>query len=160
MVERIGRNFRFSNQERESIALVVHQHLRPLFLFNQADEAMPKKRLMARFFLACGDLVPDIVLHAAADSRAKKADSDRRHQQFVEFADSLLQEYFNRFNAIKEAPRLINGHDLIQEFGLTPSPVFTSILKQVEEARVAGEINSRDQALELAGQLLDKLNPV
>jgi tRNA nucleotidyltransferase/poly(A) polymerase len=155
MVENIGRKFRFSNQERKSIALIVRQHLRPLFLFNQADAAMPKKRLMARFFLACRDLVPDIVLHAVADSQAKKTDPDRHHQQFVEFADSLLLEYFNGFKAKIKAPRLVNGNDLIQEFGLVPSPVFTTILKQVEEARIAGEINSRADALHLVEQILN-----
>jgi poly(A) polymerase len=158
MVENMGRKFRFSNQERTAIALIVRQHLRPLFLFNQANGTMPKQRLMARFFLACGDLVPDIVLHAVADSRAKKADADRHHRQFAAFADSLLHEYFSAFIVNNEAPRLISGHDLIQAFKLDPSPLFSNILKQVEEARIAGEVNSKADALKLVGCMLDKLN--
>jgi len=156
MVEDMGRKFRFSNQERTSIALIVRQHLRPLFLFNQAKKAMPKKRTTARFFLACGDLVPDIVSHAMADSRAKNGDVNKRHQQFATFADSLLQEYFNEFIAKAEAPRLINGHDLIQAFKLEPSPLFSSIFKQVEEARIAGEVDSKADALEFAGRIINK----
>ena len=154
VVKGIGRKLRFSNQERKSIALIVRQHLRPLFLFNQIGKTMPSKRARVRFYLACGDLVPDIVLHAVADSRAKAADFDRRHQQFVKYSDSLLHDYFNEFSIKKEAPRLISGHDLIHKFGLSPSPIFAAVLEQVEEARFSGEIVNRDQALELVGRIL------
>ena len=156
MVKNIGRKLRFSNLERESIALIVRQHLRPLFLFSQGGETMPRKRPIVRFFMACSDLVPDIVLHALADSQAKTAEPGQGHQEFMAFCDSLLQDYFTGFKVKKEAPRLINGHDLIREFGLSPSPVFASVLKQVEEARMAGEINRRGQALELVRRILNE----
>ncbi len=56
---------------------------------------------------------------------------------------------------------MISGHDLIQVYGLSPSPVFASVLKQVEEARITGEINSRADALNLAGSILKKdENPI
>jgi poly(A) polymerase len=158
MAEKIGQRLRFSNQERKSITLIVRRHLRPLFLFNQAHGKKVSSRARVRFFLACGPLVPDIVLHAVADSRGKTAEPSPRHQEFLRFGDTLLREYFTRFQIIKKAPRLLNGHDLIRVFGLSPSPVFSSVLKQVEEARIAGEIDNRADALSLAAQLLGKPN--
>jgi len=156
MAEKIGRRFRFSNQERDALTLIVRQHLRPLLLFSQVGEKMPGIRARLRFFLACGSLTPDVVLHAVADSRGKTTEPGLRHRNFVRFADNLLQEYFTGFKKKKEAPRLINGHDLIREFGFSPSPVFTSVLKQVEEARIAGEIHNRAEALNLVGRILKK----
>ena len=153
MAENIGRRLRFSNHERESIAFIVRHHLRPLFLFNQADGKTVPSKARVRFFLACDPLVPDIVLHAVADSRGKTAEPGQRHLDFMRFADSLLHDYFTGFQSKKEAPRLINGHDLIQVFGLPPSPVFASVLKQVEEARIAGEIHSKADALDLVGRI-------
>ncbi len=161
MAEKIGRRFRFSNQERSSIALIVRQHLRPLFLFNQAGKKMSGKRARVRLFMACGSLTPVVVLHAVADSRGKTIEASQRHRDFVHFADNLLQDYFTDFQVTKKAPRLISGHDLIQVYGLSPSPVFASVLKQVEEARITGEINSRADALNLAGSILKKdENPI
>ena len=128
------------------MALIVRQHLRPLFLFNQKGQTSPTKRSRARFFLASGTLVPDIVLHAVADSCAKSAAPDQRHQAFTRFADSLLQDYFTGFQTKKKAPRLINGHDLIREFGLSPSPRFSIVLNQVEEARI-GEVGPPQHVL-------------
>lgn len=156
MADKIGRRLRFSNLARESVALIVRQHLRPLFLFNQTGEKSPGRKVQVRFFMACGPLAPDVVLHAVADSRAKTAEPDQRHQAFVRFADNLLQEYFTGYQITQKAARLISGHDLIQEFGLSPSPVFSSVLRQVEEARMAGEIHSRKDALNLAGRILNK----
>ncbi|MEN8246046.1 MAG: HD domain-containing protein [Thermodesulfobacteriota bacterium] len=156
MADKIGRRFRFSNLARASVALIVRQHLRPLFLFNQTGEKSPGRKARVRFFMTCGPLAPDVVLHAVADNRAKTAEPGQRHQEFMRFADNLLQEYFTGYQITQKAPRLISGHDLIQKFGLSPSPVFSSVLKQVEEARMAGEIHDRKDALNLAGRILNK----
>jgi len=155
MVDNISRRFRFSNHERKSITFIVRYHLRPLFLFTQVDRKTVSSKALLRFFLACGTLVPDIVLHAVADSQGKAAEPSQRHLYFVRFADSLLHDYFTGFRVKKEAPQLIDGHDLIRVFGLSPSPVFASVLKQVEEARMAEEIHSRTDALNLVDCILN-----
>jgi len=157
MADNISQRFRFSNHERESIVFIVRHHLRPLFLFNQAGGKTVRSKARVRFFLACGPLVPDIVLHAVADSRGKTAEPGQRHLNFVRFADSLLHDYFTGFRVKKEAPQLINGHDLIHVFGLSPSSVFASVLKQVEEARITGEVHNKTDALNLVDCILNNL---
>jgi len=42
---------------------------------------------------------------------------------------------------------LLRGRDLIA-MGFSPGPIFTEILRQVEEAQLGGEINSRQEAIE------------
>ncbi|MBW2612436.1 MAG: CCA tRNA nucleotidyltransferase [Deltaproteobacteria bacterium] len=153
-VDKISRRYRFSNQARESVAFIVRHHLRPLFMFNQALKGRPGNRAKARFFMACGSLVPDIVLHAVADNRGKMADPDEKYATFVRFADNLLQDYFTGYRPKTELPPLISGHDLKKEFGLSPSPLFATVLKQVEAARFAGEISSRSEAIHLVGTIL------
>lgn len=157
MADKIGRRLRFSNLARRSVALIVRQHLRPLFLFNQFGGKSPSRKARVRFFMACGPLAPDVILHAVADSQAKTAEPDQRHQGFVGFADNLLQDYFTIYRNAQKAPRLISGNDLIQEFDISPSPVFSSVLRQVEEARMTGEIHSREDALDLAGRILNSI---
>lgn len=155
LADNICRQFRFSNHERESITFIVRHHLRPLFLFNQGDGKTLPSKARTRFFIACHPLVPEIVLHAVADSRGKATEPDQRHLNFLGFADNLLHDYFTEFRVKNEAPRLINGHDLIHGFGLSPSPVFASILKQVDEARIAGEIHSKTDALNFVDRILN-----
>ena len=43
-------------------------------------------------------------------------------------------------------PRLIGGNDLIA-MGFTPGPAFKTILKEVEDLQLDGELQDRDQAM-------------
>jgi len=52
-------------------------------------------------------------------------------------------------------PVLITGNDLINEFGLSPSPLFKKIIFKVEEAMLSNQINTRQEALSLVKKLLD-----
>ncbi len=48
---------------------------------------------------------------------------------------------------LTEPPKLVNGHDLIGIFGLSPGPRFAEILEAVHEAQAAGEVTTREEAL-------------
>lgn len=148
---------RFSNDEGDSIAFIVRNHLRPLFLFNAGRNTALTNRAWVRFFLSCGALVPDLVLHAVADSRGKIAEVHEKHAAFEHFAQKTLELYKNSFQPKTSAPPLITGHDLIRIYSLPPSPVFKTVLQQVEEARIAGEIHSKAEAEGLARTLLEEL---
>jgi hypothetical protein len=45
-------------------------------------------------------------------------------------------------------PKLVDGHDLIDIFDLSPGPRFAKILEAVREARAVGEISTREEALD------------
>jgi hypothetical protein len=55
-----------------------------------------------------------------------------------------------------KSSRLINGHELMAHFQLQPGPHVGSLLEQIEEARAAGEIETQEQALNLAAAMLGK----
>ena len=50
--------------------------------------------------------------------------------------------------------RLITGHDLLTHFKIQPGPEIGAVLERVEEARAAGEIETKEQALEMAANAL------
>ena len=50
--------------------------------------------------------------------------------------------------------RLITGNDLMTHFDLQPGPEIGAVLGRVEEARSAGEIETKEQALEMAANAL------
>ena len=53
----------------------------------------------------------------------------------------------------KGPQRLLNGHDLMQHLNLPPGPRIGELLEQIDEARAAGEIATREDALALAASL-------
>ena len=51
-------------------------------------------------------------------------------------------------------PKLVNGHDLINIFGMSPGPKVGEILESVREAQAAGELSTRKEALSYIDYLL------
>jgi len=107
-----------------------------------------------RFFAKCGDDSPGIILHAVADMRAKVKASNRDTHAFTRFAKEMIHEFLFGFMPLTSGPPLITGDDLIHEFGLTPSPLFKTILSQVEEARLLEQIKTKAEAFECVRAIL------
>ena len=111
---------------------------------------------MTRFFIHCAADTPDILLHALADYAGKHRMAGQDLADFTDFTRTLLTRYSGPHTRRLAGPGLITGHDLITAFDLSPSPLFKKILDSVETARLAGEISEKQQALDLARQLLDQ----
>ena len=149
LAQKAARRLAFSNRQRRYVETVITHHLRPLSLFLAHGRGQLPPKGVTRFFRLCHPLVPDLFLHAAADIRAKATgEPDRR--AFAEFARHLLHRKLPLFARQAALPPLISGHDLMNSLHLAPSPLFGRILDQVEEARLAGLINTRDEAMALA----------
>ncbi len=59
--------------------------------------------------------------------------------------------------SIARPPKLLDGHDLINIFGMSPGPKIGGILEAVREAQASGELTTRQEALAYArDRLLSK----
>ncbi|MBN2046883.1 MAG: hypothetical protein JW750_03470, partial [Anaerolineaceae bacterium] len=70
--------------------------------------------------------------------------------------EMLFKAYWHQNGQIVNPPRLINGNDLIQQFGLQPGPKFRHLLEAVREAQAEGSILSRDDALNLVAKIINE----
>jgi len=152
MAETIGLRLKFSRRQQQFLDFIIRNHLRPLSLFTARRNNALSPKGLARFFLTCGDNTPFLLLHALADSQAKKNDPD--NDDFKAFVRDLLQRYFTDFKPLQIKPPLITGADLIGEFNLIPSPRFKKILAAVEAARLSKTVKSRGEALQLVEDIL------
>ncbi len=172
----VCRRLKCSRRETDYISGIIKNHNRPLFLFQLHAENRLSDRAVTRFFIQCGEMTPDILLHAAADFAGKRhaapdfagkrhAAPDfagKRHtpgtdlSDFTSFIESLLDRYLNTHTRRVAGHALLTGHDLMTAFGLSPSPLFKKLLTRVETARLAGEISEKQQALALVRRLLNR----
>jgi tRNA nucleotidyltransferase/poly(A) polymerase len=147
----IGKRLKFSNHEIHYIVFMVRNHLRPLSLFIARQNQTLTNRGIARFFMTCEENALDVLLHAVADFQAKKeAFEDGGKNKFIHFIKELIHQYFTRYLPLRSDAPIISGRDLIAVLHLKPSPMFKTILSRVAEARLAGHILTRDDALTLA----------
>jgi len=76
-------------------------------------------------------------------------------QAHTRMANYILEEHFKQSAVIKQE-KLIDGDDLIKIFGMPPGPEIGNILEQLHEARAAGEITDRNEALDYVKRLLHR----
>jgi poly(A) polymerase len=155
MSETILQRLRFSNKEIKIVKTLVYNHLRPAQMSNIG---LPTSRAIYRFFRDADGSGLDIIILALADYLATKGpELDikewKEHNQLMKY---ILQEHL-RQKTVTAVPRIINGNDLMDIFGLSPGPQIGRLLKKLDEARAAGEFESREQALEyIEKQLIKK----
>ncbi len=144
-VKVILERLRFSNKEIDLVEKMVRFHMRPTQI---GHEELPTRRAVFRYFRDTGNAGISVLFLSLADhlaARGPNLDTDqwRWHVNQVVF---LLNEYFNRKETVSPV-KLIDGHDLIHLFGLTPGQEIREILDSVKEAQAAGEIGTREEAL-------------
>jgi putative nucleotidyltransferase with HDIG domain len=148
------RRLRFNRAEVRTGQTIVRHHMRPLLL---ADQERVSSRAVYRFFRDTDDAGVDVLLHALADHRATYAPDaeDDRWPRLVALAARMLADYYERAEERVAPPPLLDGYDLLREFGLEPGPQIGELLEAVREAQVSGEVRTRDEALALVRKRLD-----
>ena len=76
---------------------------------------------------------------------------------FLRSIYNIADFYLNRYLPKKKKPPFITGDDLIEQFKMKPSPLFKIILGQIEESRVLGSIESREQAETMVRVFIENL---
>jgi hypothetical protein len=155
----IADRLRCSLAEREQLCFLVENHMRPMQLFLLKQHSRLTPRALARFFIRCGPRTPDVLLLALADHRGKRASVSSSPDDFTEVTLDLFDRFRHEAGRRLETPLPVNGHDLMRELGLSPSPLFARILAEIRGALVTGEVTDRASALALAARIARRRNP-
>lgn len=155
-VVQVLQRLRFTKAEVHLGEIVVRNHMRPLLLTKQESVS---SSAVYRFFRDTGEAGVDVLIHALADHQATYAPGeDESHWQgLVMLTARMLSDYWERHAERVAPPPLIDGYDLLREFGLQPGPHIGELLEAVREAQVSGQVRTREEALELIRkQLADR----
>jgi len=154
MAASILERLRFSHKEINLVQNLVYHHLRPV---QMANEGLPTKRAIYRYFRDTGDAGPDILLLALADYLATGGPlvNMRNWKEQCHLINYILTEHEKQQATILPV-KLIDGHDLINIFGLTPGPVIGQLLAVIHEAQASGELTTKEEALALVHKELNK----
>jgi putative nucleotidyltransferase with HDIG domain len=154
--DHICKRLKLSNADRYYTNFIISNHTRPLFLFISFQKGMLTKKGITKFFIKCGNKTPALFLHAIADIQGKGDETNERNTAFIEFAKNMLHDFFSDFMPEKIKPPLITGHDLINGLNLQPSPLFKTILNNIQKERLSKRISTKKEALALAKNFLTK----
>jgi putative nucleotidyltransferase with HDIG domain len=158
MAETVMSRLRFSRQEISLVGSLVHHHLRPA---QMANEDLPTQRAIYRYFRDTKDAGIDILFLALADYLASRGPlvNMKEWRGYCRLVNYILTEHEKQ--QAKVLPlKLVDGHDLINIFGLTPGPLIGKLLALVREAQASGELTTREEALALVRRKLSKQQDV
>jgi poly(A) polymerase len=131
MAREICKRLAFSNEQTELIASLVLEHLRFKDVFNMRLSTLKRFLSLPRFDLHLEQHRLDcLASHGNLDA--------------YQFAKVKYEEF------LKEPPppsKLVTGADL-KAFGFVPGPIFTEILRDVEDQILEGTIRDREEALD------------
>ncbi len=142
---------RLSRDEVERVGVVVAHHMRPSFL-TQQGEGHVTARAAYHFYKATGAAGVDVCLLSLADLWGARG-SDLGQDEWGERVNTvvtLLDAYFTHREEIVAPPALLTGDDVMTLLGVLQGPQVGAVLEALREAQSAGEVVSREQALEWA----------
>lgn len=152
LAESCGKRMKLARKEIHYLASIAHHQAEALALCTSSDKAVAGRETVTRFFLAGGCHTPDLLIHALAVAQSWRGHRQPSNLPIV--AEQLIRRFFDRFMPRRAQPPLVTGHDLMAEFGLTPSPAFKTILAEVELAWLSEQIDSRSAAFTLIERML------
>jgi UTP:GlnB (protein PII) uridylyltransferase len=154
-----GIALRLSNDELDRLKLVVFHHMRIHGLSDRKAQGHdPSRKSLYRFFRDTGAAGVELILLALADTRATSEENltVEHWTACLEVSLSLLEAWYEKVEEIVAPPQLLNGNDLMAELKMRPGRAVGELLELVKEEQAAGQIATREEALDFARAWLQK----
>ena len=149
----LGR-LRLSRRTVGLVRTMITHHLRPNQMAPPGE--MPSGRAIFRYYRDLGDAAIDTLYLSLADHLAARGPGLERDEwaRQCEVVGHILREGRER-SAPDVLPKVLNGRDLMDMFSLSPGPRIGMLLDVVQEAQASGEVNTREEALDLVKSELE-----
>jgi tRNA nucleotidyltransferase/poly(A) polymerase len=149
-----AQSLRLSNTEIDQLGKMLRYQNE---LAQMLTNASPSPRAIYRFFRNTGKAGIEAILLSLASFLGTHMGPapPKEWETEVQLARELFTAYFEAYEESVKPQPLLQGGDLIQSFGLKPGPLIGRLLELLEEAQVAGEIQTREEALVMARKAID-----
>ena len=136
----------FSNKQIEYITLIIKKHMYPTAVVSSPELT---DKVMMRFVRKMGDDAIDNILIAQADRLSARGPeiTEEIVNENISLLNSLLEFYLSAKESLKPLPKLLDGNEVMQILGLSPSPKLGQIMNELHEAQVSGDVTTKDDAI-------------
>jgi poly(A) polymerase len=153
IVGTICRRLRASARLSRHLQGLTRHHLRLGFLVHEAP--LPPRRVH-EYLRATGSVAPDVTLLTVADRLSARGSgpfaTEAAIEAHLELARQMLAAALD-WHRDGPPPPLLRGDELAAELGIAEGPELGDILAELEAAQYAGEVSTREEAVERARHL-------
>jgi tRNA nucleotidyltransferase/poly(A) polymerase len=147
-----------SNDEIHRLRLIIRHHMRVHFHSNrlESENKTPSRKAIYRFFRDSGEAGVNLALLALADTRATRGHTltQETWAATLDVCRIFLENYWEKPTEAVYPPRLLDGNEVITEFGLKPGPRVGEVLEAIREAQATGKVSTREEAIVYAREWL------
>lgn len=151
IAQSIMEKLKFSTQEMKAVLSLIENHMRIFLISN--DESTEKA--LRRVVYKMGNLTPSLVILTLCDMYGSSGGKNNASTQRVKKRCAEIIEMFVEWRR-KPLPRLVTGGDLLL-MGFTEGPLIGKCLSEIHEKQIAGEIATKEEAMEYAREQLMQL---
>jgi len=139
----MAKRLKLSKTARESILLLVKNHLRPL---NAITDEKISRRSVYRYTRDMGAWCIPAILISIADALATNGPAVTEARRNNEH--NAILRIFEYLHEREKAPLepVVNGKDILNYFGVKPGPIVGKLLKDAHEALALNQIKTRKEA--------------
>lgn len=147
---------KFSKKQIDYIAKMIKYHIYPSHLVSCGEIS---DKVYMRFIRKMKDEVIDIIILAMADRLSARGPeiTDEIVKKNIDNLQALLDFYLNVKDNIEPLPKLLSGEEIMEILNIKPSKELGNIIKEIKEAQISGDINTREEALEHLEQYKSKI---
>jgi poly(A) polymerase len=156
LAEKRGQVLKLSNLEIERLVTIVKYHMRPSLLSHPKDP--PSKKAVYHFFRDTGEAGVDICILSLADMQATYGPTlpQERWIRHLDVVRTLLGAWWEDREERIFPPPFVNGEDLMTELATSEGPMIGYMLESIREAQVVGDVQNRQEAINLAREILER----
>lgn len=136
----------FSKKQINYISSLIKNHIYPSQVITSQGDI---KKSYMRFIRKMEDSVIDVILIAMADRLSARGPeiTDEIINKNINGLKNLLNFYIEIKPTLKPLPVLLDGNEIMSTFNLKPSPELGRLIKELKEAQISGEVNTKSDAI-------------
>lgn len=153
----ILKKLKFSKKQIEYITKMIKNHIYPSHVVNNPEI---NDKIYMRFIRKTGDDVIDVIILAMADRFSARGIeiTEEVVKKNISGLQALLDFYLYVKDNLKPLPKLLSGEEIMEILNLKPSKELGDIIKELKEAQLSGDINTKKEALSFVKSCKESLN--
>lgn len=141
------KKLKFSNKQIDYIKKMIKNHMYATAVVS-SPELTPK--VMMRYIRKMEEDSLDAIIIAKADrlSALGPEITAEMVEENLNLLSKLENFYIDSLETIEPLPKLLDGNEIMKILNISPSPKLGEILKNLHEAQINGDINTKEEAIE------------
>lgn len=146
MGAKILKTSKFSKKQIDYVTKMIKYHIYPSHVVSSPELS---DKIYMRFIRKMENEVIDVIILAMADRFSARGVeiTDEIIEKNINSLQSLLDFYLSVRDTLKPLPKLLSGDEIMKMLNLKPSKELGSIIKSLQEAQLAGDVATREDAV-------------